>query len=276
MLRNLLEMHLEPGYEVAARRRAAQPPSRSDRIAGSSARSLVLAVIGILLAVAYLQASTQQPAAARIRATLAADIRQRAAATDRLQRAAGELRARLSAERGTALSSSAAGAQAAARLRDLEAATSLTALRGPGLVVTVADGGPGADPVTGSRPQGDPNNAGQVQDRDLASVVNGLWAGGAEAVSVNGQRLSPTSTIRSAGGAILVDFRPVSSPYEIRAIGNADRMQVAFADSPIARSFTTFVQLYGMTFSVHRAGSILLPAAPATVLRHAIPGGPRK
>lgn len=228
------------------------------------------------MGVAYLQASAGQPAAARIRAGLAADIRQRAAATDRLQREAADLRARLSAERGSALSSSAAGAQAAALLRDLEAAASLSALRGPGLVVTVADGGPSPDPVTGSPPQSDPAAAGQVQDRDLAQLVNGLWKAGAEALSVNGQRLSPTSTIRSAGGAILVDFRPVSSPYQIRAIGNADRMQVQFADSPIARSFATFVQLYGMSFSVRRVSLIELPPAPATVLRHATPGGPRR
>lgn len=275
-MRNLLELHLEPGYQVAARRRVEQPPSRADRVAGAAARCLVLAVIGILAAVAYLQASAGQPAAARIRAGLAADIRQRAAATDRLQREAVDLRARLSAERGSALGSSTAGAQAAARLRDLEAAASLSALRGPGLVVTVADGGPGPDPVTGNRPQSDPNAAGQVQDRDLAQLVNALWEAGAEAVSVNGQRLSPTSTIRSAGGAILVDFRPVSSPYQIRAIGNADRMQVQFADSPIARSFATFVQLYGMSFSVRRVGLIQLPPAPATVLHHATPGGPRR
>ena len=48
-------------------------------------------------------------------------------------------------------------------------------------------------------------------DRDLQVIVNGLWAAGAEAIAVNGQRLTACSAIRSAGEAILVDFRPLSA-----------------------------------------------------------------
>ena len=64
---------------------------------------------------------------------------------------------------------------------------------------------------------------GRVQDGDLQLVVNALWAAGAEAVSINGQRLGPTTAIRFAGEAVLVDFRPVTSPYEISAIGDPGR-----------------------------------------------------
>ncbi|MCA1657216.1 MAG: DUF881 domain-containing protein [Actinobacteria bacterium] len=151
-------------------------------------------------------------------------------------------------------------------------AASLTAVRGAGLIVTVGDAGQPSDPVTGAPDPGDPAAAGRVQDRDLAGLVNALWAAGAEAISVDGQRLSPTSTIRSAGGAILVDFRPVSSPYEIRAIGDAGRMQVGFADSAVARSFSTFVDLYGIKFSTRRVSGINVPAGLATDLRYARPG----
>ncbi|MDP9241361.1 MAG: DUF881 domain-containing protein, partial [Actinomycetota bacterium] len=157
-------------------------------------------------------------------------------------------------------------------LRDLELAASLTAVRGVGLIVTVGDAGQPSDPVTGNPTLGDPAAAGRIQDRDVAEIVNALWAAGAEAISVDGQRLSPTSTIRSAGGAILVDFRPVSSPYEIRAIGNAGQMQVRFADSAVARSFTTFVDLYGIKFAARRASGITIPAGLATELRFAAPG----
>ena len=52
-----------------------------------------------------------------------------------------------------------------------------------------------------------------ILDRDLQLVVNSLWASGAEAISVGGVRIGPNVTIRQAGGGILVDNQPISSPY---------------------------------------------------------------
>ena len=236
------------------------------------ARIVVLLVVGLLLAAAYLQTTAGAPQAARTRAALADDAREQAARTDELQREAAALRARLSKERARELANSTAGGQAQSRVQGLEVATGLVALRGSGIVVVVGDATNRSGSVTGSPAPADPDGAGRVQDRDLTDIVNALWAAGAEAISVDGQRLSPTSTIRAAGDAILVDFRPVSSPYEIRAIGDAGRMQVRFADSPIARSFATFVQLYGMRFSIRRASQLTVPAAPGTDLKFASPG----
>jgi uncharacterized protein YlxW (UPF0749 family) len=271
LLRSLLEDHLEPGYEVAAARHAAQSATPRARRLSAAARSVVLLTIGLLVAVAYQQASVAAPQAAQTRAALAADARARAALTDRLQHQADTERSRLSAERARALADTAAGRQLAGRLHSLEVGTSLIALTGPGLVVTVADAPVRPDPVTGQAPPVDPTGAGRIQDRDLAAVVNGLWAAGAEAVSVDGQRLSPLSTIRSAGGAILVDFRPVSSPYELHAVGDAGRMQSRFADSAVARSLATLNQLYGITLTVHTKAAVDVPAAPVTQLRYALP-----
>ena len=56
-------------------------------------------------------------------------------------------------------------------------------------------------------------------DIDLQEVAQRALDAGAEAIAINGQRLTSTSTIRTAGGAILVDFRPVTGPYEVAAIG---------------------------------------------------------
>ncbi len=275
LLRDLLEQHLEPGYLAAATRRAGHPPSTRSRRLSLAVRVFALVALGLLFATAFVQASASAPQAARTRAALAADARQRAALTDRLQRQANAERSRLSGQRARALRDSTAGSQASAQLRDVEVAASLTAVQGAGVVVTVGDAGLPSDPVTGN-PQGDPAAAGRVQDRDLAELANALWQAGAEAIAIDGQRLSPTSTIRSAGGAILVDFRPVSSPYEIQAIGNAGRMQASFVDSPVARSFRTFIHLYGIRFSVRRAGTLDLPAASSTGLKFAAPGGARR
>ena len=59
----------------------------------------------------------------------------------------------------------------------------------------------------------------RVLDTDIQLVVNGLFASGAEAVSVNGQRVTVLSPIRSAGEAVLVGFRPLTPPYEVSAVG---------------------------------------------------------
>ena len=101
-------------------------------------------------------------------------------------------------------------------MRD-ELAAGTGAVGGPGLRVTVEDA-----PVTRADPEAaDPDL--RVQDVDLQVVVNGLWAAGAEAVAVNGQRLTALTAIRTAGSAILVDLAPLSSPYVVEAVGRPHR-----------------------------------------------------
>ena len=71
-----------------------------------------------------------------------------------------------------------------------------------------------------------------ILDRDLQLVVNSLWVSGAEAISVGGVRIGPNVTIRQAGGGILVDNQPISSPYVILAVGPPHAMQDVFDRSP--------------------------------------------
>src|SRR5206468_3747517 len=97
------------------------------------------------------------------------------------------------------------------------------AVKGPGLEVVLRDPPVRSTSASAGRAGSVPINAGHIlTDRDVRSVVNQLWANGAEAISVNGIRLTPTSAIRFAGQAVLVDFQPITSPYTVRAIGNAD------------------------------------------------------
>jgi uncharacterized protein YlxW (UPF0749 family) len=84
---------------------------------------------------------------------------------------------------------------------------------GPGVVVTVN---------ALSTPQ-HPNNS--VLSKDLLSVVNELWAGGAEAVSINDQRLVVNSEIREAGSYMLVNMTRIMPPYAIKAIGDSDMLE---------------------------------------------------
>ena len=262
MLDDLLTNHLDPGYAAAARRRGQEgPPPPVRRVALRLAEVLAAATIGVVLAVAYGQAVARAPEAARTRAALVAEVDSRSARTDAMQRQAEALRQEVARDRGAALGDTVTGKAASTELLDLQALTGLARVGGPGVVVRVADGPAPTDPVTGDT-TGEADLA-RVQDRDLQDIVNSLWASGAEAVSINGQRLAVTSAIRSAGGAVLVDFRPVSSPYTIEAIGHPDLLPSRFGTSSAARRFRGYVQQYGMTFSAQRAGSIVLPAAPA-------------
>ena len=72
---------------------------------------------------------------------------------------------------------------------------------------------------------------GRVRDRDLQRVINGLWESGAEAISINGQRLTALSAIRAAGDAILVDNRPLVPPYTVLAVGDGERLSRRFQNS---------------------------------------------
>jgi uncharacterized protein YlxW (UPF0749 family) len=109
-----------------------------------------------------------------------------------------------------------------------------------------------------------------VLDRDLQQIANALWQAGAEAIAINDQRLISTSTIRAAGDAILVDFRPLTGPYEVSAIGPRD-MQRQFTNSTTAKTFRQLVDAFGMSFEIRKRDNLSLPAASDPQLHYARP-----
>jgi uncharacterized protein YlxW (UPF0749 family) len=149
-------------------------------------------------------------------------------------------------------------------------AVGVAAVTGPGLVVRLDDA-PSSD--TSSADRGGQAGSGRVLDRDLQDAVNGLWSAGAEAIAINGLRLSALTAIRSAGEAILVDYRPLSPPYTLRAIGNPGSLEAGFADSPAGRRLSTYTSLYGLQVVVRRSDKQTLPAAGTPSLRLATPTG---
>jgi uncharacterized protein YlxW (UPF0749 family) len=110
-----------------------------------------------------------------------------------------------------------------------------------------------------------------VRDGDLQLVVNALWASGAEGISVNDQRLGPATAIRFAGEAVLVDFRPVTNPYEIRAIGDQDRLSAGFLANDDVRALAVISETFGLGFEFVHEDDLSLPAARTVELRYARP-----
>jgi uncharacterized protein YlxW (UPF0749 family) len=259
---------LDPSYaEAAARRRYG---ASRQRLALSRRLLVGVLLVGLGTGVAAAQTRQRADEIGASRRALLDDVRDRTSETDRLAAEADSLRKSVTATRAQALGADARGQAAAAQVAALELASGTVAVEGPGLLVTLDDAsGAGGDAAGRGGQVGD----GRVYDRDVQDVVNALWAAGAEAISVNDQRLTSQTAIRSAGEAVLVDLRPLSPPYQLRAIGGVDALEPAFVDSATARRFQTWTSLYGIGFDVRRADTLRLPAAGTPDLRLARPGG---
>lgn len=259
---------LDPSYAEAAARRVAHGKRPGLRLSGRVLLGLV--VVGLGTGTAAAQARRRADEVGESRRALVADVRERTAATDRLADEAARLRSSVSRTRTLLLGADGRGRQAAALVTALELASGAVPVHGPGIVVTLDDA-PNATSESASR--GGQSGDGRVFDRDVQDAVNALWAAGAEAVTVNNQRLTVQTAIRSAGEAVLVDLRPLSPPYVLRALGEVDTLEPAFVDSPTARRFQTWTSFYGLRFQVRRGDDLRLPAAGPPDLHLARPGG---
>jgi uncharacterized protein YlxW (UPF0749 family) len=128
--------------------------------------------------------------------------------------------------------------------------------------------GPGVRIVVDDNPRATTDRQ-TVFDRDLQILVNGLWVSGAEAVSINGQRLTNLSAIREAGQAITVNLRSLSRPYVVSAVGDPDQLPARFIDSAAGSWWLNLKAVYHLQFSITREQSLSLPAAPEVTLREA-------
>jgi uncharacterized protein YlxW (UPF0749 family) len=282
LLDQVLAETLDPAYAQAAAARQARersdgaPAGRRRRLRGQVLVALTLAVAGLLVAVTYDQAAAGAHGREQVRQALLGDIDREQRTADELTGQLDTLRRELNRTRDAALRATTVGRRALDELAAAEQGAGTVAVTGPGLLVTLADAQPDADsdPV-GGQGATDPN--GLVHDGDLQLVVNALWAAGAEAISINGQRLGPTSAIRFAGEAVLVDFNPVTSPYEVSAVGDPDRLRAAFLASPEVGSLAMISESFGLRFEFAKENDLSLPAASLPELRSAAPlpaGGP--
>lgn len=138
-------------------------------------------------------------------------------------------------------------------LEEIQDVAGLTSVTGPGVVVFLAD----AETI----PQGQDPGACLIHDFDIMTVVNVLFAVGAEAVSVNGERVIATTAVRCAGNTILVNSTRLGNPYEIRAIGDPEDLEEALlTDEGVGGLFDTYPVYYGLTARVERKNEIEVPA----------------
>ncbi|HEX4688853.1 MAG TPA: DUF881 domain-containing protein [Nocardioides sp.] len=256
LLTLITQRSLDADYEhVAARRRetGAAPPAHplTRRTAG-----LVLLAFGLLVTVAAVQTSRNASASDASRETLIEQVNLRRQGLSDLQSQLSTEESRVLAlqSRTNDLQSQEQATQA--RLQRLGGRTGFGAVSGPGIQVTV-----------NSAPDSAPGQL--VRDSDLTLLTDALWASGAEAISVNGQRLTALGAFRNVGIGILVNSQPISPPYVFDVVGNPDTMPASLLSSSIGEKWYALKNSLGFRFDVRDGGTMTLPAAPVEPLRSA-------
>lgn len=219
LLTNVMDHSLDDGYAEAAARRQTEGAGgmpKTVRAKLGLAAGLVLAALVVTVGAA--NARIAAPVVAKERQELIDRVeRDRGRGQARKQRRHPARRCERPAERGVEETGGSGQADLVGVL------SGAVAVHGPGVKLVVDDAKEATEGGNGNpRETSGFSDTGRVRDRDMQRVVNGLWESGAEAVSINGQRLTALSAIRAAGDAILVDNKPLVPPYTVLAVGTAN------------------------------------------------------
>lgn len=252
---------MDEDYSIVAERRRQRENLRDgvpapERRWGTVATVAVVAASALLATVAAVQTSRSADVTALGREALVERIQLAKENVRELQTRSGEL-----VGENAVLEENVRGLredeeQVTSRVRRLGARTGYLAVRGPGIRVVVDDA-PGAE--SGQR----------VRDSDLLLLVDGLWAAGAEAVAINGQRLTNLTPLQNSGQAIHVNVRPLSPPYRVEAIGDPDALEGRLLASTGGATFRGVADALGFVTKVEDVEELELPATRVRQLRHA-------
>ncbi|MFF1422744.1 DUF881 domain-containing protein [Streptomyces sp. NPDC058280] len=266
LLTNVMDHSLDEGYAEAAARRDAEEGGlpRTLRAKLGLAAGLVLAAMVVTVGAA--QARISAPVVAKEREELIDRINDETSAADALEDTVEKLRGEVGERQRAALRS--LGGDQGARVALVAGAT---AVHGPGVKLVVDDAKDTQSGGGGPRESSGFSDKGRVRDRDMQLVVNGLWESGAEAIAINGQRLTSLSAIRAAGDAILVDNRPLVPPYTVLAVGDGKKLSTTFEKSADGQYLHSLQESFGIRTSISDQEEVRLPAAPSLIVRTAEP-----
>jgi len=129
----------------------------------------------------------------------------------------------------------------------------LTEVQGPGLVVELRDS------ALHESPTGDPNDL-VIHEQDLQAVVNALWSAGAEALAINGERITSSSAVRCVGNTLLLHGSVYAPPYRIQAVGDPAALLAGMNADPLVERFRIFAEEFRLGFGATAAAVLELPA----------------
>ena len=254
LLKEITERPLDPGYaEAQVLKNVGKNSKRSVVSTIATGITLTLLVAGVTIAAISLRAPKEEASLARD--VLEQNIEQRNTDYRNRQTSVEELREEISDLQGQNLTGR--GQKLFEKSTALGVITGHTMVNGPGLTIELSD----------ARPRGgdDSESVERVQDIDLQVVVNGLWASGAEAISINGNRLSAMSAIRSAGDAILVDFQPLQAPYLVEAIGDASRLETGMVYNQAGKHLQLLESTYDIGVDIETVDRISIKGGTDSV-----------
>lgn len=219
---------------------------------GQWAIALVCVVLGFVLSMQVkvqqrVSASKEDVAVAVQRSQdLSAQLQEVEKERERLAREVQQLRSQIS----NAAAQQAGYTELSQQLQRLQLAAGLTGVHGPGVRVVLDDS-------TRLWKPGESPSKFTIHDEDILRVVNELLAGGAEAISVNGQRLTGRSEIRSVGQTIVVNGVRTATPVEILAIGDPATLESTLK---LKGGIIDVLSLYNIQVTVEKKADLTLPA----------------
>ncbi len=268
LLTNVMDHSLDDGYaEAAARKQAEGAGGMPKTVRAKLGLAVGLVLAALVVTVGAANARIAAPVVAKERQELIDRVERETRTADKLESTVDSLRADVNARQREALKKS--GGDQADLVSILSGATDV---HGPGVKLVVNDAkeastGGGGNP----RETSGFSDTGRVRDRDMQRVVNGLWESGAEAIAINGQRLTALSAIRAAGDAILVDNKPLVPPYTVLAVGDGKRLSTRFQNSADGLYLHALQENYGIRTGISVEDDIRLSAAPSVIVRTAQP-----
>lgn len=250
LLNTVLSETVDPDYALAAAKRRSL--GRAPVVVG-----VVSLLAGLMIATSAATNTRAAPASQQERAALIQRIEAANTVLSEQRAEATTLQADIDRLRREGRSGDADVVDEIERLGPLAGAAAVT---GPGVVLVVHDG------------PAQIGEKGLVIDQDLRQTVNGLWQAGAEAIAINGYRLSARTAIRQAGAAITVDYRSLIAPYRIEAIGDPRTLGSRFANSDGGVWLSFLANNYGINHELTTSNSLNLETDPGLDVNHAIVG----
>jgi uncharacterized protein YlxW (UPF0749 family) len=260
LLDYITEHSMDGDYAHVAERDGRE--KRPQQIRPGLAALVVMGLFGLLVTTAGVQTARNAGEQSGSRSSLVTQVQARSAQVDARRARVTKLRQEINSLQNLHLETTSQGRGLSSRLDRLGVSTGALAVTGPGVKVVVDDAPGAVGPVE------------QVLDEDLQKLVNALWASGAEAITINGQRLTSLSAIRTAGQAITVNQVSLRRPYTVLAIGNPDTMPARFVETEHGQDWLDLHTVNRLEFAMTSEQSLRLPAAPGRrlTLRHTTRG----
>lgn len=245
---------LDQDYVTVAKR-GPRDPDAAPRSIGRVGVVAVVALFGVLVTVAGVQTSRNAAATDASRESLIERIEARREALRNAQARVADLRAENTVKEARLLEVNNVHNDVLGDLLALEGQTGFAPVSGEGIEIRL------------DNPELADENS-MIRDSDLALLVNALWEAGAEAVSINNQRIAVVSAIRNVGPVVKINHIGLAPPYTILAIGDRSTLaSEALLETRSGLAFSSLATQYGFTYTTDNKEEIQIPAAPPQLRR---------